>query len=208
MNGFKRLLGTYIDAIPDLPHDPAGGWMPNPTDNHGRSSNSLYHWRPFLQKTQGASFKQLEVIVSSQPGAAQGDIRPEEDHLQEDQDGDQRTSTGVTRTAELRESPPVSTPEPAPVTAPQSNSEESADFRDASEQVKRTSQDPVVGSPELSHPTLEPQHNTCQYRAEELEEEPGQDPRTAREPNNLFPLMGKLAPKAEKGWKPEMGCRH
>ena len=119
LNGFKRLLGTYIDAIPDLPRDPAGGWMPNPTDNHGRSSNSLYHWRPFLQKTQGASFKQLEVIVSSQPGAAQGDVQPEEDHLQEDQDGDQRTSTGVTRTTELRESPPVSTPEPAPVTAPQ-----------------------------------------------------------------------------------------
>merc|ERR1712237_52439 len=110
--------------------------MPDPTDNHGRNSSSLYHWRPFLQKTQGASLKQLKVIVSSQPGAAQGDVRPEEDHLQEDQDGDQQTSSGtqVTRTAELRESPPASTPEPAPVTAPQSklSTEETADFRDAS----------------------------------------------------------------------------
>ena len=87
LDGFKRLLGTYIDAIPDLPRDPAGGWWPDPTDNHGRNSNSLYHWCPFLQKTQAASLKKLDLIVSSQPGAAQGDVHPEEDPLQEDQDG-------------------------------------------------------------------------------------------------------------------------
>ena len=43
LEGFKRILGTYIDAIPDLPRDPAGGWWPDPTDSLGRSSNSLYH---------------------------------------------------------------------------------------------------------------------------------------------------------------------
>ena len=160
MDGFKKLLGTYINAIPDIPQDPAGGWWPDPTDNHGRNSNSLYHWHPFLQKTQTASLKQLELIVSSQPGAAQGDVQPEEDPLQEDQDGDLGTSSGstVTRTAELRESSPAAAPETAPVTAPQSKSspEGTADFRNTSSQVKRTPQDPVIGSLEPSHPTLEP----------------------------------------------------
>ena len=131
--------------------------MPDPTDSHGRNSNSLYHWRPFLQKTQAASLKQLEVIVSSQPGAAQGDVRPEEDHPQEDQDGNLGTSSGttVTRTAELRESSPAAAPETAPVTAPQSNPspEGTADFRNTLSQVKRTEQDPVIGSLELSQPT-------------------------------------------------------
>ena len=131
--------------------------MPDPTDNHRRNSNSLYHWRPFLQKTQTAAFKQLEVIVLSQPGAARGDVRLEENHLQEDQDGDQGTSsrTTVTRTAELRESSPAAAPETAPVTAPQSNSspEGTADFRNTLSQVKRTEQDPVIGSLKLSQST-------------------------------------------------------
>ena len=157
MDGFKKLLGTYIDTIPDLPHDPAGGWWPDPTDNHGRNSNSLYHWRPFLQKTQAASLKQLDLIVSSQPGAAQGDAPPEGDPIQEDQVGVWGTSSGttVTRTAELRESSPAAAPETAPVTAPQSSPspEGTADFRNTVSQVKRTEQDPVIGSLELSQST-------------------------------------------------------
>ena len=64
LEGFKRTLGTYIDAIPDLPRDPAGGWMPDPTDSLGRSSNSLHHWRPFLQKNQPSKLKNLDLIVS------------------------------------------------------------------------------------------------------------------------------------------------
>ena len=41
--------------------------------------------------------------------------------------------------------------------------------------------------------------NATYQQKEEFEEEPRQDPRTAKEPDNLFPLMGKLVPKAEKG---------
>ena len=50
LEGFKRTLGHYLKAIPDLPRDPAGGWWPDPTDHQGRNSNSLHHWRPYLQK--------------------------------------------------------------------------------------------------------------------------------------------------------------
>ena len=148
LDGFKRLLGTYIDAIPDLPRDPAGGWWPDPKDSHGRNSNSLYHWRPFLQKTQAASLKQLDLIVSSQPGAAQGDVLPEVEPVQDDQVGAQETSSGITATrpTELHGSPPAT----APVTAPHSqpSPEGTADFRITGSQVKRTEQEPEIGSPE------------------------------------------------------------
>ena len=63
LEGFKRTLGTYIDSIPDLPRDPACGWMPDPTDNLGRKSNSLHHWRPFLQKNDPSKLKILDQIV-------------------------------------------------------------------------------------------------------------------------------------------------
>ena len=87
LEGFKRTLGTYIDTIPDLPRDPAGGWMPDPTDSLGRSSNSLHHWRPFLQKNQPSKLKNLDLIVSFQsggvPGGALQDARPNQEGLRD-----------------------------------------------------------------------------------------------------------------------------
>ena len=150
LEGFKRLLGTYINAIPDLPRDPAGGWWPDPTDSLGRSSNSLYHWHPFLQKTQPTSLKNLDLIVSSQPGAALGDV-PQDDELnQEDQDGSEGTNSGTTatRSAEHHGRHPATTPE----TAPQSNLalEGTADFRNTDSQVKRIAKEPGIGSTDSS----------------------------------------------------------
>ena len=59
--------------------------MPDPTDSLGRSSNSLYHWRPFLQKNQPSKLKNLDLIVSLQsggvPGGALQDAGPNQDGL-------------------------------------------------------------------------------------------------------------------------------
>ena len=83
--GFKRTLRHYLDAILDLPRDPAGGWMPDPMDHQGRSSNSLHHWRPFLQKNFPSKVKNLDLIVSIQsggvPGGASQDAGPHQDSL-------------------------------------------------------------------------------------------------------------------------------
>ena len=174
--------------------------MPDPTDSHGRSSNSLHHWRPYLQKTQKAAFKQLEVIVSSQPGAAQGDVQPEENHLQEDQDGDQGTSSGttVTRAAELRESSPAPTPETAPETAPQSEAspEEQLTSENIPGQARRTQQGPVLGSPEPTHHPSEP------HKLRHLAEEGGvRGEGGAGNQNNQGagqPVMGKQHPLCAK----------
>ena len=43
LEGFKRTLGHYLEAILDLPRDHARGWMPDPMDHKGHSSNSLHH---------------------------------------------------------------------------------------------------------------------------------------------------------------------
>ena len=72
LEGFKRTLGNYLQAIPDLPRDPGGGWMPDPTDQSGYSSNSLHHWRPFLQKNYPSKIKIVDLIISIQPGAVPG----------------------------------------------------------------------------------------------------------------------------------------
>ena len=149
LEGFKRILGTYIDAIPDLPHDPAGGWWPDPTDSHGRNSNSLYHWCLFLQKTQAASLKNLDLIVSSQPGAALGDTPQEGEPNQEDQDGSRGTNSGTTATRSAEHHGRH------PATAPQSNPgpEGTADFRNTGSQVKRTEKEPEIGSIKKSQST-------------------------------------------------------
>ena len=49
LNGFKGVLGRYLKLVPDKPRDLSGGWMPNPTNSAGIHSNSLVHWRHFLQ---------------------------------------------------------------------------------------------------------------------------------------------------------------
>ena len=72
LEGFKRTLGNYLNAIPDLPRDPSRGWMPDPTDHQGRSSNSLHHWRPYLQKNFPSKVKNLDLIVSIQSGGVPG----------------------------------------------------------------------------------------------------------------------------------------
>ena len=63
LEGFKRSLGLYLSCIPDLPRDQAGGWMPDPKDSKGRHSNSLYHWRPHLQKIFPQKTKEMENII-------------------------------------------------------------------------------------------------------------------------------------------------
>ena len=153
LEGFERLLGTYIDAIPDLPRDPAGGWWPDPTDSLGRSSNSLYHWRPFLQKTQPTSLKNLDLIVSSQTGAALGDVLQDGEPNQEDQDGSRGTNPGTTatRSAEHHGRHPATAPETAPQSKP--GPEGTADFRNTGSQVKRTEQEPGIGSIKKSQST-------------------------------------------------------
>ena len=168
LDGFKKILGTYIEAIPDLPRDQAGGWMPNPTDNHGRNSNSLQHWRPYLQKNQNAAFNQLELMISSQPGAAEGDVHPE-DLLQGDQPGDIGTSTGTTaaRTSEPTGSStaPISETAPDSGIAPQSNHEEQLTSVNTSRQDRRTVLEPAQGSFEPTHHP--PELNKLRHLAEE-----------------------------------------
>ena len=63
LEGFKRSLGAYLQCIPDLPRDQAGGWMPDPKDSKDRHSNSLYHWRPYIQRNFPQKAKDLEKIV-------------------------------------------------------------------------------------------------------------------------------------------------
>ena len=79
LEGFKRTLGTYIDSIPDLPRDPAGGWMPDPTDNLGGNSNSLHHWRPFLQKNYPTRLNNLDQIVLLRSYGVPGGLSQETD---------------------------------------------------------------------------------------------------------------------------------
>ena len=85
LEGFKRTLGTYIDSIPDLPRDPAGGWMPDPTDNLGRNSNNLHHGRPFLKKNYPSKLNNLDQIVQLHsygvPGGVSQDAGPSSDSL-------------------------------------------------------------------------------------------------------------------------------
>ena len=50
LQGFKSILGPYIRVVPDKPRDNQGGWFPNPVNEAGQYSNSLTHWRPWLQK--------------------------------------------------------------------------------------------------------------------------------------------------------------
>ena len=50
IDGFKRILGRYLEEVPDKPRDLSGGWMPNPIAPSGLHSNSLVDWRPFLQR--------------------------------------------------------------------------------------------------------------------------------------------------------------
>ena len=50
LQGFKAILGSYLRLVPDKPRDNQGGWFPNPVNETGQHSNSLTHWRPWLQK--------------------------------------------------------------------------------------------------------------------------------------------------------------
>ena len=50
LQGFKAILGSYLRLVPDKPRDNQGGWFPNPVNETGQHSNSLIHWRPWLQK--------------------------------------------------------------------------------------------------------------------------------------------------------------
>ena len=50
LQGFKSILGSYLRLVPDKPRDNQGGWFPNPVNEAGQHSNSLTHWRPWLQK--------------------------------------------------------------------------------------------------------------------------------------------------------------
>ena len=50
LDGFKRILGNYLDQVPDKPRDLSGGWMPNPITPSGLHSNSLVDRCPFLQR--------------------------------------------------------------------------------------------------------------------------------------------------------------
>ena len=50
LQGFKSILGSYLRLVPDKPRDNPGGWFPNPVNETGQYSNSLTHWRPWLQK--------------------------------------------------------------------------------------------------------------------------------------------------------------
>ena len=63
LEGFKRSLGAYLQCIPDLPRDQAGGSMPDPKDSRDRHSNSLYHWRPYIQRNFPQKAKEMEKIV-------------------------------------------------------------------------------------------------------------------------------------------------
>lgn len=48
--GFKSMLDTYLELVPDQPRDLVGGHLPAAVDiNTGVNSNSLVHWRSFLQ---------------------------------------------------------------------------------------------------------------------------------------------------------------
>ena len=153
LEGFKRLLGTYIDAIPDLPRDPAGGWWPDATDNLGRSSNSLYHWPPFLQKTQPTSLKDLDLIVSSHPGAALGDVPQDGEPNQEDQDGSQGTNPGTTATRSAEHHGRHSAEGPEAASQSNLSLEGTANFRNTDSQVKRTAKEPGIGSTDSSQST-------------------------------------------------------
>ena len=49
--GFKAVLRTYLNVVPDMPRDLSAEWYPNPLDANGHHSNSLVHWRMFLNQT-------------------------------------------------------------------------------------------------------------------------------------------------------------
>ena len=51
LQGFKSILGSYLRLVPDKPRDNQGGWFPNPVNEVGQFSNSLTHWRPWLQRS-------------------------------------------------------------------------------------------------------------------------------------------------------------
>ena len=106
-----------------------------------------------MQKTQATSLKNLDLIVSSQPGGALGDTPQEGEPNQEDQDGFRGTNSGTTatRSAEHHGRHPAAAPE----TAPQSKSgpEGTAEFRNTGSQVKRTEQEPGIGSIKKSQST-------------------------------------------------------
>ena len=50
LQGFKAILGSYLRLVPDKPRDNQEGWFPNLVNEVGQYSNSLTHWRPWLQK--------------------------------------------------------------------------------------------------------------------------------------------------------------
>ena len=52
LEGFKVTLGNYLNKVPDRPRDVSSGWMPAAVDQvTGHNSNSIIHWRIFLNKT-------------------------------------------------------------------------------------------------------------------------------------------------------------
>ena len=51
VNGFKTILNTYLSEVPDQPRDAGSGYYPLPTDPIKHTpSNSLIHWRQYLEK--------------------------------------------------------------------------------------------------------------------------------------------------------------
>ena len=49
---FKSILGDYLNRVPDRPRDLVNGLMPEPVDSvSGQNSNSLVHWRIYLEKS-------------------------------------------------------------------------------------------------------------------------------------------------------------
>ena len=52
VNQFKAVLDDYLSKVPDQPRDLVNGFLPAATDpNTGQISNSIEHWRKFLQKS-------------------------------------------------------------------------------------------------------------------------------------------------------------
>ena len=52
LEGFKVTLRNYLDKVPDRPRDVSSGWMQAAVDQvTGSNSNSIIHWRIFLNKT-------------------------------------------------------------------------------------------------------------------------------------------------------------
>ena len=51
LEGFKIILGDYLDKVPDRPHDVSTGWLSATVDKvTGTNSNSIIHWRILLNK--------------------------------------------------------------------------------------------------------------------------------------------------------------